>query len=159
MTKVVFPGSFDPLTKGHLDMIERASHMFDEVVIAILINAEKKSMLSLEQRMDIIQHEIKGYHNVSCVSSDGLSVDLAKKIGAQAMLRGVRSVMDFEYEMKMAQANRFLNAELDTILMYTDPAYAFISSSIIREMLAYGQSVDELVGTYTATILKSWIQQ
>lgn len=145
MKRAIFPGSFDPLTLGHVDIIQRAAQLFDEVIVVILENSEKYSLFSLEQRMFFIQESIKEFHNVRCDASRGLTVAYATQNDACAIIRGVRSVKDYEYELEIASANHFLNPQIETVLLFSSPQYAYVSSSIIRECIKYKQNLQGLV--------------
>ena len=142
--KCLFPGSFDPFTLGHKSIVDRILPIADEVVIAIGVNAGKKSMFSLEERMAQIQ---KVYANEPCVkvaSYEGLTTDFAESIGATVMVRGVRTAQDFEFERTLADVNRQLTG-IETILLITEPQYSAISSSVVRELISYGKDVKEFL--------------
>ncbi|MCH4287362.1 MULTISPECIES: pantetheine-phosphate adenylyltransferase [Bacillota] len=145
MKKAIFPGSFDPLTKGHLDIIERASRLFDELIVVILENSEKKTMFTQEERLRMLKNNTSHLNNVIVDADTSLTVTYAKQHGACAIIRGVRSVKDYEYELDIASANQYLNPEIETVLLFSSPAYAFVSSSIIREMMKYDVNIDALV--------------
>ncbi len=145
MKKAIFPGSFDPLTKGHLDIIERASRLFDELIVVILENSEKKTMFTQEERLRMLKNNTSHLNNVIVDADTSLTVIYAKQHGACAIIRGVRSVKDYEYELDIASANQYLNPEIETVLLFSSPAYAFVSSSIIREMMKYDVNIDALV--------------
>lgn len=145
MKKAIFPGSFDPLTKGHLDIIERASRLFDELIVVILENSEKKTTFTKEERLTMLKNNTAALSNVIVDADTSLTVAYAKKHGACAIIRGVRSVKDYEYELDIASANQYLNPDIETILLFSSPAYAFVSSSIIREMMKYDVNIDALV--------------
>lgn len=145
MKKAIFPGSFDPLTKGHLDIIERASKLFDELIIVILENSEKKTTFTQEERLTMLKNNTAALSNVIVDADTSLTVEYAKKHGACAIIRGVRSVKDYEYELDIASANQYLNPDIETILLFSSPSYAFVSSSIIREMMKYDVNIDALV--------------
>lgn len=145
MKKAIFPGSFDPLTKGHLDIIERASKLFDELIVVILENSEKKTTFTQEERLTMLKNNTTALSNVIVDADTSLTVEYAKKHGACAIIRGVRSVKDYEYELDIASANQYLNPDIETILLFSSPSYAFVSSSIIREMMKYDVNIDALV--------------
>lgn len=145
MKKAIFPGSFDPLTKGHLDIIERASRLFDELIVVILENSEKKTMFTQDERLHMLKNNTSHLNNVIVDADTSLTVTYAKQHGACAIIRGVRSVKDYEYELDIASANQYLNPEIETVLLFSSPAYAFVSSSIIREMMKYDVNIDALV--------------
>lgn len=136
----IFPGTFDPFTRGHYSIVNRALDIFDEVVIAIGVNVQKRPMFSEEERVTMLGQLYAGEPRVRVVSYSGLTVDVARECGAQFMLRGVRSVIDFEYEKSIADVNREISG-LETIMLFTEPMYAHISSSVVRELLSYDHDV------------------
>lgn len=138
--KALYPGSFNPFTKGHADIVARASELFDEVIIAIGFNSEKGKPSGLDERLENIRHIYAGNGKVRVESYTGLTVDYARSIGATVMIRGVRDVKDFEYERNLADANRAISG-IDTLLLTARPEYGFISSSLIRELENYGHDV------------------
>ena len=140
MSTALFQGSFDPFTVGHADIVRRALDIFDQVVIAIVVNVEKKGLLSLEQRRSLIEQAFANEQRVRVVASEKLTVEVARDEGATCLLRGVRTTQDFEYEQVMAQANRELGG-LDTVLLFTRPEFAHVSSSLVRELLRFGRDV------------------
>jgi len=142
--KAVCPGSFDPITNGHLDVIERASHLFDEVVIAVLVNNSKSSLFTIEERIVLARDCVKHLPNVKVDMWSGLLVDYCRENKVDAIVKGLRAVSDFDYELLMAQMNLQLKG-VDTLLMATKPAYSFLSSSLVREIARYGGDVSNLV--------------
>lgn len=144
MKKAVCPGSFDPITNGHLDVIERASHLFDEVVIAVLVNNSKSSLFTIEERIVLAKDCVKHLPNVKVDMWSGLLVDYCRENKVDAIVKGLRAVSDFDYELQMAQMNLQLKG-VDTLLMATKPAYSFLSSSLVREIARYGGDVSNLV--------------
>ncbi|MFM7451754.1 MAG: pantetheine-phosphate adenylyltransferase [Actinomycetota bacterium] len=144
MKKAVCPGSFDPITNGHLDVIERASHLFDEVVIAVLVNNSKSSLFTTEERIVLARDCVKHLPNVKVDMWSGLLVDYCRENKVDAIVKGLRAVSDFDYELQMAQMNLQLKG-VDTLLMATKPAYSFLSSSLVREIARYGGDVSNLV--------------
>lgn len=144
MKKAVCPGSFDPITNGHLDVIERASHLFDEVVIAVLVNNSKSSLFTIEERIVLARDCVKRLPNVKVDMWSGLLVDYCRENKVDAIVKGLRAVSDFDYELQMAQMNLQLKG-VDTLLMATKPAYSFLSSSLVREIARYGGDVSNLV--------------
>ena len=144
MRRVVCPGSFDPVTNGHLDIISRASRLYDEVVVAVLINITKKSLFTVEERMEMLREVTGEYGNVRVDSFHGLMVDFCEANGISAVVKGLRAVSDFDYEMQMAQMN-YSMAKVETMFMTTNPLYSFLSSSLIREVAKYGGDVSGLV--------------
>ena len=144
-TKVLYPGSFDPITNGHMDIIERSAKIFEEVNVAVVKNIQKKSTFSLEQRVSMIKKSCSHISNVRVHQFEGLTVVFAKQIGCSTIIRGLRAVSDFESEMQMSLANKKLNNELETLFLVADGKYAFLSSSIVREIASYGADISELV--------------
>lgn len=140
----IFPGTFDPFTRGHYSVVSRALSMFDEVVIAIGVNALKRPMFTVEERTAMLESLFANEPRVKVMSYSGLTVDVARECGAQFMLRGVRSVIDFEYERSIADVNREISG-LETVMLFTEPMYAHISSSVVRELLSYGRDVSSFV--------------
>ncbi|MBU2061495.1 MAG: pantetheine-phosphate adenylyltransferase [Bacteroidetes bacterium] len=144
MKKAIFPGSFDPITLGHEDIIKRAIPLFDEIVIAIGINAEKKYMFSLEDRKRFIEETFKNEPSVTVISYEGLTIDLCKKLGADFILRGLRNPADFEFEKAIAHTNRYLS-KIETVFLLTAARTSYISSSIVRDVLRNGGEYQKLV--------------
>ena len=144
MRRVVCPGSFDPVTNGHLDIIGRASGLYDEVVVAVLINITKKSLFTVDERVQMLSEVTASYGNVRVERFHGLLVDFCAANGLTAVVKGLRAVSDFEYEMQMAQMNYRL-AKVETLFMTSNPLYSFLSSSLIKEIAKYGGDVSGLV--------------
>lgn len=145
MGRAIYPGSFDPITNGHLDIIERAAKIFDEVVVVILPNLTKNNLFTLEERMELIRNVTKKYDNVIIDSYSGLLVDYAKMNKITNIIKGLRAVSDFEYEFQMALMNKKLNPEVETVFLMTSSANSFLSSSLVKEVVKYGGSVSDLV--------------
>ncbi|KQL40315.1 MULTISPECIES: pantetheine-phosphate adenylyltransferase [Bacillaceae] len=141
----VCPGSFDPITLGHLDIIKRGARVFDEVIVVVLNNSAKNSLFTLEERKELITEATSAIPNVRVDSFSGLLMDYAKKINASAILRGLRAVSDFEYEMQITAMNKKLVDEIDTFFVMTNNQYSFLSSSIVKEVAKYGGNVKDLV--------------
>lgn len=141
----LFPGSFDPFTKGHEDIVIRGLRLFDEVVIGIGNNATKKRYFPLEVMKELIERTFEDEHNVRVITYDDLTAHTAREIGAKFLLRGLRNTTDFEYENGISQVNRYVYAEIETVFLITSPALAPISSSIIRDLHRYGQEVDDFL--------------
>lgn len=143
--KAIYPGSFDPITNGHLDVISRTAEIFDELVIAVMVNPWKKYTFSTEERVAMIEKVIEKFPNVSVVADSGLTVDLAKKLNARILIRGFRTVMDYENELITATGNQLLNPEIETLFMVAKPTHSFISSSAVKEIAMYHGDVSQLV--------------
>jgi pantetheine-phosphate adenylyltransferase len=141
----VYPGSFDPVTNGHLDIIRRGSRLFDRIVVAILRNPEKEALFGLQERRRILQRATSGIPNVSVDSFDGLLVDYARRRGARVIVRGLRALSDFEYEFQMALMNRRLDSSIETVFMMPSEAYSYLSSRLVKEVVRLGGSVTGLV--------------
>ena len=145
MRKAVYPGSFDPVTYGHLDVIRRSSSLVDELIVGVLNNNTKTPLFSVEERVKILLEVTKDLPNVQSESFSGLSVEFAKQSGAQFIVRGLRAITDFDYELQMAQTNRVLNPDIDTIFLTTSLEYAYLSSSTVKEVASYGGDISKLV--------------
>ncbi|MBI2829508.1 MAG: pantetheine-phosphate adenylyltransferase [Acidobacteria bacterium] len=141
----IFPGSFDPLTNGHVDIILRSAHLFERIVVAVLLNAEKKSLFTSDERVAIIREVFKEYPNVEADTFDGLLVEYARQRRASAIVRGLRAVSDFEYEFQMALMNRHLEPTLETVFMMPAEQYTYLSSRLIKEVFQLGGEVRGLV--------------
>lgn len=142
---VIYPGTFDPPTNGHLDLIHRGAKMFDQLIVALLRNSDKTPMFTLEERIEMLRENTSKYPNVRVDSFEGLLVDYAAGQGAQAVLRGIRAVSDYEYELQMAWMNRKLDPRLETIFMMPAEAYSYLSSRLVREIAQLGGSMQGLV--------------
>ncbi len=141
----LYAGSFDPLTNGHVDIIQRGSRFFDRIVVGILINLEKAPLFTVPERVDIARTVLKGSPNVEVDTFDGLLVDYARRIGATVIVRGLRAISDFEYEMQMALMNRRLSPDVETVFMMPAEPYTYVSSRLVKEVVALGGSVHGLV--------------
>jgi pantetheine-phosphate adenylyltransferase len=141
----VCPGSFDPVTNGHLDIIKRGSKVFETVYVAVLNNAVKNPLFTVEERVELLKEVTKSIPNVQVESHNGLLMEYAKRKQAHTILRGLRAVSDFEYEMQITSANRVLEKNIETLFMMTNNQYSFLSSSIVKELARYGGDVSELV--------------
>ena len=150
----IYPGTFDPITNGHVDVIERASKLFDEVILLVAVNAKKISLFDDEERFTMARSATQGIHNVMVDVHHGLIVEYAQKKGAVALIRGVRAVSDFEYEFQLALMNRKLDSEISTIFMMPHEKYTYLNSSIIRELARLHQDVSEFVPPAVAVMLK-----
>jgi len=145
LVRAIYPGSFDPLTNGHLDLIERGSKIFEELIVAILRNPEKDPLFTLPERKEMLQEMVKHYPNVRVDSFDGLLVDYAMKKNAKAVLRGIRAISDYEYELQMALMNRKLQPQLETVFMASGETCSYLSSRLVKEIFRLGGSVRGLV--------------
>ena len=145
MKRAIYPGSFDPLTLGHLDMIERSAKIVDELVIGVLNNSAKNSLFSLDERVSMIKEMTESMPNVTVASFDGLLVDYMKEINASIIVRGLRAVTDFEYELQIAQTNHVENPEVETIFLTTSLQYSYLSSTIVKEFASYGGDISKFV--------------
>ena len=143
--KAIYPGSFDPPTNGHLDLIERGSKLFDELVVAVLRNPEKDPLFSVAARRKMLESMTAGFDNVSVDTFDGLTIDYATRVEATAILRGIRAISDYEYELQMALMNRKLQPGLETVFMMPAEKYSYLSSRLVREIAQLGGNIDCLV--------------
>ncbi|MFS0886220.1 pantetheine-phosphate adenylyltransferase [Aeromicrobium sp. 179-A 4D2 NHS] len=152
MTRVVCPGSFDPITNGHLDIIERASFLFDEVVVVVLVNESKAGLFPIDRRLELIRDAVRDLENVTLDSYSGLLVDYCAQNDVQAIVKGLRAVSDFDYELQMAQMNGNLTG-IDTVFIPTSPDYTFIASSLVKEVARHGGDVNGLVPKHVMNAL------
>ena len=150
----VVPGSFDPITNGHLDIIKRAADVFDTVYVAVLNNSSKQPLFNVEERISLIAEVTKQFPNIRIESSSGLLIEYAQQKKAQAIVRGLRAVSDFEYEMQITSMNRVLDEHIETFFIMTKNQYSFLSSSIVKEVAKYGGNVSELVPKVVEQALK-----
>ena len=152
MRRAVCPGSFDPVTNGHIDIIERASTLFDEVVVAVGVNASKRRLFTAEERMDMLEQACAGFANVSVAGFSGLLTTFCEERGIHAIVKGLRAVSDFDYELQMAQMNASLT-DVETVFVPTSPEYSFLASSLVKEVASYGGDVSTLVPGFVNTRL------
>ncbi len=145
MNIAIYPGSFDPITKGHIDILKNGAEIFDKVIVAVSYNVNKQGFLPVETRIKLIQESIKDLKNIEVTSYEGLTVDYAKHIGASVILRGLRNQNDFEYELQISQTNNALWGDLKTVFLITKPEYGYISSSMVREILAHKGDISKFV--------------
>ena len=145
MRVAIYPGSFDPVTNGHLDIIKRGSKVFDKLIVGVLVNIDKVGLFSIEERVELIKRVTSHLENVEVVSFNGLLVDLAKKNNARVILKGLRAVSEFEYEFQMALMNSQLDAEVETLFMTTSAANSFLSSSSVKQVAKFGGDIKGLV--------------
>ena len=148
--RAVYPGSFDPVTYGHIDIMTRAAKAVDELIVGVLVNRAKIALFSVEERVKMLQIVTKDLPNVRVESFSGLSVDFAAKQGAGFIVRGLRAITDFDYELQMAQTNRIMAPEIDTIFLTTNLEYAYLSSTTVKEVASYGGDITKLVPEYVA---------
>ncbi len=154
MKVALYPGSFDPITNGHLDIIERAGKIFDRLIVAILINTQKRTLFSVTERMEMIREAVRSRPHVEVDHFEGLLVDYARRRGIHTVVRGLRAVTDFENEFQMALTNRQLDSEFESVFLMTSNAYAYLSATVVREVAQFGGSVDAFVPPYVAGKLK-----
>lgn len=150
----VYAGSFDPVTRGHNDIIQRSSKIFDKVIVAVLTNVNKKPLFTMEEKIALLKESTKNYSNVEVKSFDGLLTDFAKKENANAIIRGLRAVTDFEYELSLAQTNRVLCPDIDTVFLVTSLEYAYLSSSIVKEVASYKGNISAFVEPFVEEKIK-----
>lgn len=152
--KVMYPGSFDPITIGHVDLIERCSNMFDQVVVAIMVNDEKNYIFTKEKRKSLIEESITHLDNVEVVIGSGLTVEFAHQLNCNVLVRGIRAVMDYEAELQQATANRALKEDVETLFLVASPKYSFVSSSLARTIASYGGDLKPFVPAHVAKALR-----
>ena len=158
MRRAVCPGSFDPVTNGHIDIVSRASALFDEVTVAVLINKSKKSMFTVEERIDMLTEVCAGFPNVTIEAFHGLLVDFCRERDIHAIVKGLRAVSDFDYELQMAQMNSSL-APVETVFVPTSPEYSFLASSLVKEVATFGGDVSPLVPPLVLERLKARLEE
>ena len=154
MKKALYPGTFDPITNGHFDIIDRARKLFDHVTVAVADNKEKKPMFTLDERKKMVQLACSAFENVEVVGFDNLTVDLAEKLDAKILIRGLRAVSDFEYELQLGYLNRSLNHDIETIYLMPRLSNAFVSSSSVRALLKYDAKIEHIVPKEVAEFIK-----
>ena len=152
--RAIYPASFDPITNGHLDLIDRASRLFDEVIVAVAVNVEKHGLFSFEERIEMLREVVSDRPNLKVDSIDGLLVDYARESEAQVVIRGLRALSDFEYEFEMTQMNHHMNPEVETVFLMTNEKWFYVSSSRLRELVRFGRAVDEWVPPVVAKRLQ-----
>lgn len=154
MKTAIYPGSFDPVTLGHYDIIDRSSKIFDKVIVGVLINSAKTPLFSLEERVKLLQEVTAGMPNVEIQSFQGLLIDFARQNDANVIVRGLRAVTDFDYELQLAQMNRVIAPEIDTLFLTTNLKYAYLSSSMVKEVASYGGDISEFLEPSVAKLVK-----
>lgn len=150
----IYPGTFDPVTNGHLDIIERASKLFEKTFVTIAVNSQKKTLFSTEERLDMLKVCLKKYKNVKVEFFDGLLVRFAKEKKASIIIRGLRAISDFEYEFQICQANRKLQPDINTIFLMPNEKYTYLNSSLVRELASYDANIKEFIPEYVLKKLK-----
>lgn len=155
----VYPGTFDPVTNSHIDLIERSTKIFDKVIVAVTTNPSKAPLFSVEERVEFVRGAVKDFDNVEVDKFEGLLVDYVEKVGGIAIIRGLRAVSDFEYELQMALMNRRLNQEIETVFMTPPDEYSFLSSSMVKEVASFGGPVKRLVPVNVADALSRKFKQ
>lgn len=155
MTTALCPGSFDPPTNGHIDVIERTARYFERLVVAVIVNPSKQPMFTAPEREELLRDALTGHDNIEITSFDGLLVDFARERDIHVVVKGLRAISDFEYELQMAQMNAELYPEMDTMFVTAKPSWAFLSSSLVKEVARYGGPVDGMVPSGVAAAIKS----
>lgn len=155
----IVPGSFDPITYGHIDIIKRSAQLFDEVIVAILVNPDKKYLFTLEEREEMINESIKDFNNVRVDSFSGLLVNYAKKVNSTVIVRGLRAVSDFEYEMQLTFMNKALDDNIETFYMMANKQYSFISSSIVKGVSGFGADLSKFVPKHVEERLEKKVKE
>lgn len=145
MKRAVYPGSFDPITNGHLDIIKRASKVFDEVIVGVLVNPDKMGLFDIDERVHLIEKSIAGLQNIRVESFSGLLINFMKKVDSTIIVKGLRAVSDFEYEFQMALMNNKLDSNIETVFMMTNAKYSYLSSSSIKQVAMFGGCIQDLV--------------
>ena len=156
--KILYPGTFDPLTNGHLDLIERADKLFGNVIVAVLENTTKIPTFNLQKRILQIKNSVSHLHNVDVISYSGLTVDCAKDLKANLILRGLRAMSDFEYELQIAHTNKSLNNEIETLFLSTNTKFSFLSSSLVKEVAKFGGEISHMVPLSVEKDLKEYFK-
>ncbi len=155
MKIAVYPGSFDPFTNGHLDILKRAASLFDHVIVGVLVNNSKNCLFSPEERVDLIHEVTKDIENVRVIHFNGLLVNFCKKVGACAVIRGLRAVSDYEYEVQMFAANYHLEPNVETVFLMSQPKYSFLSSSVVKEIAHYKGDITDMVSPAIAEAIRA----
>lgn len=159
MRRAVYPGSFDPVTNGHLDIIKRASKQFDEVIVGVLVNSKKTPLFSIEERVNILKEVTSDIPNIVVKSFEGLSVNFVRSCESNTIIRGLRAISDFEYELHLAQTNRILAPDIDTMFLITSLEYAFLSSSTVKEVAMFEDDLEKFVPSQVAKLLRERIRK
>ncbi len=159
MRRAVYPGSFDPVTNGHLDIIKRASKQFDEVIVGVLVNSKKTPLFSIEERVNILKEVTSDIPNIVFKSVEGLSVNFVRSCDSNTIIRGLRAISDFEYELHLAQTNRILAPDIDTMFLITSLEYAFLSSSTVKEVAMFADDSEKFVHSQVEKLLRERIRK
>ena len=159
MSTAIYPGSFDPVTKGHLDIIKRAASFSDELIVGILQNKTKTPLFSVEERVTMLQEVTKNIKNIKIVPFEGLLVDFAQQMDATVIVRGLRAITDFEYELQMSQTNRKLDSRIETIFLTTSLEYSYLSSTTVKEVASFGGDISQFVPEYVAKKITEKIKE
>jgi len=158
MKTALYPGSFDPVTIGHLDIIDRALNIFDQLYVVVSVNPSKEGFFTVEERLDMLQNVLKDRPNLIITTNDKLTVQKAKELRATHIVRGLRALTDFEYEFQLTHANRVLDADIDTIFFMTEQAHSFLSSSSVKEIATFGGDISQFLPPYVVEKLKAKIK-
>lgn len=150
MLRAIYPGSFDPVTNGHIDIIRRAAAISDELIVGVLQNKAKSPLFSVEERVIILREVTKNLKNVKIIPFEGLLIDFAAQMDAKVIVRGLRAITDFEYELQMSQTNRKLNADIETLFLTTSLEYSFLSSTTVKEVASFGGDISQFVPNFVA---------
>ena len=159
MVRAIYPGSFDPVTFGHLDVIRRAAELFDEVIVGVLYNSEKSPLFSVEERVNILKEVTADIPNLKVMHFSGLSVNFARSCHAKVIIRGLRAITDFEYELQMAQTNRVLAKDVDTMFLTTSLEYAYLSSTTLKEAAFFGADISQFAPEYVGEKVREKFSQ
>ena len=159
MLRAIYPGSFDPVTYGHLDIIERAASISDELIVGVLQNKAKTPLFSVEERVIMLSKVTKNLKNVKIIPFEGLLIDFAKQMDAKVIVRGLRAITDFEYELQMSQTNRKLNSEVETIFLTTSLDYSYLSSTTVKEVASFGGDISQFVPEFVAEKITDKIKE
>ena len=159
MLRAIYPGSFDPVTFGHIDIIRRSASMVDELIVGVLNNNAKIPLFSVEERVRMLEKVLKDMPNVKCIPFEGLLVDFAHETGARMVIRGLRAITDFEYELQMAQTNHKLRPDVEPVFLTTSLEYSYLSSTTVKEVAAFGGDISQFVPEYVADRIKEKMKQ
>ena len=150
----IYPGTFDPITLGHIDIVERSIKIFDKIIVVIGINSHKQCLFNEAERLDMTKHSLNHIDNIEVIINEGLTVDIAEKHNASTIIRGLRAISDFDYEFQIALTNRKIRYNIDTIFMLPDEKYTYLSSTIVREIAMFNENINSFVNDYVSTKLK-----